>query len=146
MITKNGSMIFARSIIGGDTLNDSDVIKYDGTACGIAVNSASLSLDNFELAIGEGTDAPAITDYTFAEISNARMQKSANQRTYSANGNIVLTRSYTNVITSNVTITEVAVYISFSGNVIVVAHDRLSEPIVAAPNETVTFSYEIAFN
>ena len=153
MITKNGSILWGKGRLGGAAIADDDMKTFQGENMGIVVESyinsikaSSTDPQYYSLAVGSGTSEPQKSDYNIQEITSQYLSKSAlTTVSYTPDGNVLFTRTFTNITNDNVTITEIAVYLVVSGYVFLVAR-KLILPRTLAPNETATFSYIIAFN
>lgn len=155
MITKNGSMILGHLMMAADSngIADADIKNYLNEDCGYACTSnyQSIMKSNLLLAIGTGTTPPTLADYIMeGELTNNITQKTQTSYSFSATGNLILTITATNVTNEDVTVNSIGVYMSApniqTGLIVLCARDVLEEPVTLSPNESATFSYEIAFN
>lgn len=144
MITKNGSRLFGQ----GRIMNTSEVhLISDKGVDSIQNITDYTSASSYLLIVGRGTTQPTINDIDIeSEITPSTLAKTGLTWAVSGVGNVVFTRSFTNITNENVTISELGLFAVRNVNSFLLAREVLSTPRTVAPNETVTFSYEIAFN
>lgn len=147
MITRNGSLWFGKHLIAGKDITGADsMIRIDGTRS----PSPDFSNLDYELIVGSGSTLPALSDYKLESKFNNNVltpSPSTIEVNTTANGNVIFTQSFTNVSSSNVTVSEIGILADFhSYDDYMLSREVLSQPRTIAPNETVTFSYEVALN
>ena len=153
MITKNGSILWGKGRLGGAEIVDSDMKTFQGYNMGSVVNDYRNSIvasatnpQYYSMAIGSGTSEPQKSDYSMQEITSQYVSKSnLTSVSYTPDGNVVFTRTFTNITNDNVTITELGIYLVVSSYVFLVARKLIPSRTIQ-PNETVTFSYVVEFN
>ena len=142
MITKNGALIFG----AGKMKNQSIQLKNSlGENVSIYVTS-KYAPNDWTMAVGSGTTEPTRDDITLPSgISGNIIHFGALMCDVAPNGNLIFTRAFTNISDSDVTITELGLYLMDDGNAFLAAH-KLIPARTVQPNETVTFSYVVEFN
>jgi hypothetical protein len=145
MITKNGSRLFGQGrIMYPDIVS---VVNKAGTNVTIAVRDLNGDISKYGLYVGSGTTPPTLDDIDLEnEFTSSVLSFSENTWSASGSGNVVFTRSFTNITNENLTISEIALYTRATSPSCLLAREVLGIPRTVAPNETVTFSFEIAFN
>jgi hypothetical protein len=124
-----------------------ELISTDGETSAKNVRDYNGDVSNYNLIVGGGTTQPTIDDIDLeSEITTSTLTKTALTWAASGVGNVVFTRSFTNITNENVTISELGLFAVDSLRSYLLAREVLSTPRTVAPNETVTFSFEIAFN
>lgn len=145
MITKNGSKLFGQGRIMYE--RSISLVNKEGNNASVSVASLDGDVSKYGLYVGSGTTPPTLDDidleneFTSSVLSFSELTWSA-----SGSGNVVFTRSFTNITNENLTISEIALYTKATSPSCLLAREVLSTPRTVAPNETVTFSFEIAFN
>lgn len=144
MITKNGSRLFGQ----GRIMNTSQVHLINDKGVDKAQDISSYTSEsNYVLIVGGGTTQPTLDDIDLeSEINTDTLTKTTLTWTATSVGNVVFTRSFTNITNKNVTISELGLFAVDGADAFLLAREVLSIPRTVVPNETVTFSYEIAFN
>ncbi len=168
MITKNGSLIMGRVRIGSSTIPSNTLVNYTGTVYSEGVygsanmnspnknNTSNNPGDNYVVMnLGVGDTAPTVNDYSVAQSLidgvdvNTLIVCTAAMMSFGSTGNPVYTYAFTNNAADAITVKEIGLSITLSGGSqgkYLLAREVLSSPRTVAPGETVTFSYEIAFN
>lgn len=152
MIVKNGSLYFGKCKLNSVTLQSGHGltdINGDAQSQDITGDS-SADVSSFRLVLGSGSTEPTIDDIWLDVPVTSASQVSYGATTIDINtrGNTVFTRSITNVSGSEITLSELALNLLCSGmsQDYMLAREVLETPCTLSPNETVTFSYEVAFN
>lgn len=142
MITKNGALIFG----AGKMINSNIQIKNSlGEDVSVDVRSKYAPYD-WTMAVGSGTTEPTRDDISLPNgISGSIIQIGTLTCDVASNGNLIFTRAFTNISDSDVTITELGLYLMNGNNAFFAAH-KLIPARTVQPNETVTFSYVVEFN
>lgn len=172
MIVKNGSTILGKSIISQQQIAAGGIKKTDGTtnpsslSAGSFSNIKNASIYNLPTStsataeigtvmnLGVGNTTPTLDDYWLADTDlngvdvNTVVTCSGASVSWSTTGNPIYTFLFTNTGADSVTISEIG--LSFlAGNAhgkFLLAREVLADTCTIRANETVTFSYEIAFN
>lgn len=142
MITKNGALIFGKGKMMpqniqmknslGENKNVSVMYKY--------------APDDWTMNVGSGTTEPTRDDITLPNgIPGRVVQIGTLTCDVASNGNLIFTRAFTNISDSDVTITELGLYLMDGADAFLAAH-KLIPARTVQPNETVTFSYVVEFN
>ena len=142
MITKNGALIIGKGkIMSGDV----QLTNSYGQNINIYLTNYYAPRD-WTMSVGSGTTEPTRDDITLPSgISGSIIHFSTLMFDVAPNGNLIFTRAFTNVSNSDVTITELGLYLMDDGNTFLAAH-KLIPARTVQPNETVTFSYVVEFN
>ena len=142
MITKNGALIFGKGKMMGDYIQITNSLGEN-----LSVYVTSKYAPNYwTMAIGNGTTKPTRDDIRLTNgISDNVIQPGALTCDVASNGNLIFTRTFTNISDSDVTITELGLYHMDNSNAFLAAHKLIPARSVQ-PNETVTFSYVFEFN
>lgn len=145
MITNNGAKVFKGLLKYDET---ETLVSFQGNEESVAFSSGTIRWrgSNFELAATRDTQEPTYEDYDCAEIRSIEMYKGDQVLGFTGHNCPIITRTFTNVSNDNITMTGLALYLRDSDKVFVVGKKLLGVPRTIAPNETVTFSYEISFN
>lgn len=172
MIVKNGSTILGKSIISQLQLPAGEISKTDGTKNASALSASyfagvkNASVYNLLTAtsasaqvgivmnLGLSNTAPTLDDFWLADTDlsgvdvNTVVTCTGATVGWSATGNPIYTFLFTNTGTDDVIISEIAVSYLAGNNYgkFMLAREVLSEACTIRANETVTFSYELAFN
>lgn len=158
MIVKNGSMIFGIMRILGST-ESMTLIKIDGSQ---RQNSGNFSVytagtenvigttiydQKIVMRVGTGSTAPTVNDYCLAaDDTNDTLTCTFAAISRSSTGNPIYMYSFTNSGSTAFTVSEVGLFWHYNSDFVMLGREVLTSPRVVQPNETVTFSYEIAFN
>ena len=142
MITKNGALIFGAGKMKNSSIQITNSL---GENVNINVNYKYAPAD-WTMNVGSGTTEPTRDDITLPNgIPGSIVQIGTLTCDAASNGNLIFTRAFTNISDSDVTITELGLYLMDDGNAFFAAH-KLIPARTVRPNETVTFSYVIEFN
>ena len=142
MITKNGALIFGKGKMTGDNIQITNSL---GENVSIYVTS-KYAPNDWTMAVGSGTTEPTRDDITLTSgIPGTIVQFGTLTCDAASNGNLIFTRAFTNISDSDVTITELGLYLMDNGNAFFAAH-KLIPARTVQPNETVTFSYVVEFD
>lgn len=143
MITKNGALIFGK----GKMTSDSNIQMKNSLGENASVNVAyKYAPADWTMNVGSGTTEPTRDDINLPNAIPGRVvQFGTLTCDVAANGNLIFTRAFTNISDSDVTITELGLYLMDDNNAFFAAH-KLIPARTVQPNETVTFSYVIEFN
>lgn len=142
MITKNGALIF-----GKGKMKDGNIQITNSLGENVNINVLrSYAPDDWTMAVGNGMTKPTRDDIRLTNgISGAIVQPGALTCDVASNGNLIFTRTFTNISDSDVTITELGLYLLDDDDAFFAAH-KLIPARTVQPNETATFSYVIEFN
>ena len=149
MIVKNGSVLFSKGKIGNATIEDADMKTTSGSNMVTVVNSrkSSIGASDYFIDVGKGTAEPAINDYSLSDkISSSSISRGTSSSSYTATGNLIITRPFTNNSAEDITITELGMFVTVSNYTYMLARILLDVPRTVTPNETATFSYVVSFN
>lgn len=142
MITKNGALIFGKGKMMDGTLQMKNSLGEDKS---VYVMGKFAPAD-WTMSVGSGTTEPTRDDITLPNgIPGRIVQIGTLTCDVASNGNLIFTRAFTNISDSDVTITELGLYLMDDSNAFFAAH-KLIPARTVQPNETVTFSYVIEFN
>jgi hypothetical protein len=142
MITKNGALIFGK---GKMTNGNVQLTNSLGENASIYVTS-KYAPNDWTMAVGSGTTEPTRDDIRLTnDISGTIVQIGTLTCDAASNGNLIFTRAFTNISDSDVTITELGLYLMDDDDAFFAAH-KLIPARTVQPNETVTFSYVVEFN
>ena len=143
MITKNGALIFGKGKMTSDNYLQMKNSLGEDTDVNVQYKFAPA---DWTMSIGSGTTEPTRDDITLPNAIPGRIvQPGALACNVASNGNLIFTRAFTNISDSDVTITELGLYLMDGSNAFFAAH-KLIPARTVQPNETVTFSYVIEFN
>lgn len=142
MITKNGALIFGKGKMTGDNIQITNSLGEN-----VSINVLRNYVPNdWTMAVGSGTTEPTRDDIRLTNgIPGTIVQVGTLTCDVASNGNLIFTRAFTNISDSDVTITELGLYLMDDSNAFFAAH-KLIPARTVQPNETVTFSYVIEFN
>ena len=142
MITKNGALIFGKGKMTGDNIQITNSLGEN-----VNINVLrSYAPDDWTMSVGSGTTEPTRDDITLTSgIPGTIVQFGTLTCDVASNGNLIFTRAFTNISDSDVTITELGLYLMDDADAFFAAH-KLIPARTVQPNETVTFSYVIEFN
>jgi hypothetical protein len=142
MITKNGALIFGKGKMTGDNIQITNSLGEN-----VNINVLrSYAPDDWTMSVGSGTTEPTRDDIRLTNgIPGTIVQIGTLTCDVASNGNLIFTRAFTNISDSDVTITELGLYLMDNGNAFFAAH-KLIPARTVQPNETVTFSYVVEFN
>lgn len=142
MITKNGALIFGKGKMTGDNIQITNSL---GENTNVNVQYKFAPAD-WTMSVGSGTTEPTRDDIRLTNgIPGTIVQVGTLTCDVASNGNLIFTRAFTNISDSDVTITELGLYLMDSGSAFFAAH-KLIPARTVQPNETVTFSYVVEFN
>lgn len=145
MITKNGSRLFGQGRIMYS--HSVSLVNKEGNNSVVTITNLDGDISKYGLYVGSGTTPPTLDDIDLEnELTSSVLSGSELTWSASGSGNVVFTRSFTNITNENLTISEIALYEKATSPSCLLAREVLSTPRTVAPNETVTFSFEIAFN
>lgn len=142
MITKNGALIF-----GAGKMKDSSIqIKNSLGENKSVYVMHKYAPNDWTMGVGSGTTEPTRDDIRLTNgIPGTIVQVGTLTCDVASNGNLIFTRAFTNISDSDVTITELGLYLMDGDDAFFAAH-KLIPARTVQPNETVTFSYVVAFN
>lgn len=142
MITKNGALIFGK----GKMMPQNIQIKNSlGENKSVYVMS-KYAPNDWTINVGSGTTEPTRDDISLINgIPGTIVQIGTLTCDVASNGNLIFTRAFTNISDSDVTITELGLYLMDGADAFFAAH-KLIPARTVQPNETVTFSYVVEFN
>ena len=142
MITKNGALIFGKGKMMGDTLQMKNSLGEDKSVYVMG----KYAPDDWTMSVGSGTTEPTRDDIRLTNaIPSAIVQIGTLTCDAASSGNLIFTRAFTNISDSDVTITELGLYLMDDSNAFFAAH-KLIPARTVQPNETVTFSYVVEFD
>lgn len=142
MITKNGALMFGKGKIKGDNIQITNSL---GESVNIYVTS-KYAPNDWTMAVGNGTTEPTRDDIRLTNgIPGTIVQIGTLTCDVASNGNLIFMRAFTNISDSDVTITELGLYLMDGSNALLMAR-KLIPAKTLQPNETVTFSYVFQFN
>ena len=142
MITKNGALIFGKGKVAGDSIQITNSL---GENIDISVLH-KYAPDDWTMSVGSGTTEPTRDDIRLTNgIPGTIVQIGTLTCDVASNGNLIFTRAFTNISDSDVTITELGLYLMDGADAFFAAH-KLIPARTVQPNETVTFSYVVEFN
>lgn len=142
MITNNGAKVF-KGLLKYETQS---LVSFQGNEEQVSFVSGNIKWTNFALAATRDTQEPTYEDYDCVEIVSNEIYKGDQALGFTGRNCPIITRTFTNVSNDNITMTGLALYLRDGDKVFVVGKKLLGVPRTIAPNETVTFSYEISFN
>ena len=142
MITKNGALIFGKGKVAGDRIQITNSLGENENL--YVMNK--YAPNDWTMGAGSGTTEPTRDDIRLTnDIPGNIVQIGTLTCDVASNGNLIFTRAFTNISDSDVTITELGLYLMDDSNAFLAAH-KLIPARTVRPNETVTFSYVIEFN
>lgn len=142
MITKNGALIFGKGKMTGGNIQITNSLGENKSV--YVLNS--YAPNDWTMSVGSGTTEPTRDDIRLTNgITGTIIQVGTLTCDVASNGNLIFTRAFTNISDSDVTITELGLYLMDNGNAFFAAH-KLIPARTVQPNETVTFSYVVEFN
>ena len=145
MITKNGSRLFGQGRIMYP--QSVSLVNKNGDNSSVSISNLNGDISKYGLYVGSGTTSPTLDDIDLEnELTSSVLSGSELTWAASGYGNVVFTRSFTNTTNENVIVSEIALYARATSPSCLLAREVFSTPRTIAPNETVTFSFEIAFN
>lgn len=142
MITKNGALIFGKGKMTGDNIQMKNSLGEN-----VDINVMYIyAPDGWTMSVGSGTTEPTRDDIRLTNgIPGSIIQVGTLTCDVASNGNLIFTRAFTNISDSDVTITELGLYLMGKDNAFFAAHKLIPARTVQS-NETVTFSYVVEFN
>lgn len=142
MITKNGALIFGKGKMTGGNIQITNSLGEN-----VSINvTYKYAPNDWTMSVGSGTTEPTRDDIRLTNgIPGSIIQVGTLTCDVALNGNLIFTRAFTNISDSDVTITELGLYLMDDDNAFFAAH-KLIPARTVQPNETVTFSYVIEFN
>lgn len=142
MITKNGALIFGK----GKMMPQNIQIKNSLGENKSVYVMGKYAPNDWTMSVGSGTTEPTRDDIRLTnDIPGTIVQIGTLTCDVASNGNLIFTRAFTNISDSDITITELGLYLMDDSDAFLAAH-KLIPARTVQPNETVTFSYVIEFN